>query len=230
MKYLIPPSEGKTNQNVSEVKFIDSYFPYKKEVKSILSKLKKLNKQEIIKLYGFKLEKSKDIHKNNLNIFNEQCTPAIKRYTGTVYNNINWDTLSPDAKLFFNNNFYIFSGLFGLLTPTTLIPNYKLKMNGLLLYNFWKPIITEKLIKEDSIIDLLPQIHKKAYKKSNNSLDIEFKIKKNGTILHAGHEGKVVKGKFIRFLCKNQINDYDRFKLFNYQGYNWNGEYFLKII
>ena len=89
-----------------------------------------------------------------------------------------------------------------------MIPNYKLKMDGLLLYNFWEPIITKILLKEDCIIDLLPQIHKKAYKKSDNSIDVEFKIKKNGNIIHSGHHGKFVKGKFIRFLCENQINDY----------------------
>lgn len=230
MKYLIPPSEGKSVENSGNIKFKDTKYPFKNNVESILTNLKFLNEKEILKLYNFKIEKSILIHNNNLNILNGYCTPAIKRYTGTVFKHIDWDTLDSDEKQFFNNNFYIFSGLFGILKPSTMIPNYKLKMNGLLLYNFWKPTITKYLSKEDCIIDLLPQIHKKAYKKSNNSIDIEFKVKKNGNILHSGHQGKVVKGKFIRFLCKNQINDYDNLKAFKYDGYKWNGKYFLKTL
>ena len=62
-----------------------------------------------------------------------------------------------------NKHIIIFSGLFGLLTPDTLIPDYKLKMNVLSLKRLWGPIITEHLSKEDLIFDLLPQVHRKAY-------------------------------------------------------------------
>ena len=44
-----------------------------------------------------------------------------------------------------NKDIVIFSGLFGLLTANTLIPDYKLKMNVLSLKNLWGPIISEYL-------------------------------------------------------------------------------------
>ena len=50
-----------------------------------------------------------------------------------------------------NKHIIIFSGLFGLLTPNTLIPDYKLKMNVLSLKKLWGPIITEHLSKEELI-------------------------------------------------------------------------------
>ena len=43
---------------------------------------------------------------------------------------------------------YIFSGLFGMLSPKTPIPDYKLKMNVLSLQHHWNPILTEELNKE----------------------------------------------------------------------------------
>ena len=44
---------------------------------------------------------------------------------------------------------------FGILTPETLIPDYKLKMNVLSLQHHWSPVITELVNKEDLVIDLL---------------------------------------------------------------------------
>ena len=48
----------------------------------------------------------------------------------------------------------IFSGLFGMTTPLTLIPDYKLKMNVLSLQYHWSPILTEALKDEDLIFDM----------------------------------------------------------------------------
>ena len=56
---------------------------------------------------------------------------------------------------FLEDHVYIFSGLFGMVTPLTLIPEYKLKMNVLSLDHHWKGVITEALCDEDLIIDLL---------------------------------------------------------------------------
>ena len=56
------------------------------------------------------------------NVFNHE------RYTGVVYNHIDWRVLQKNQQYEY---IIIFSGLFGLLTPDTLIPDYKLKMNVL---------------------------------------------------------------------------------------------------
>ena len=44
--------------------------------------------------------------------------------------------------------------MFGMLTPLTMIPDYKLKMNVLNLQHHWSPLLTEELAKEDIVIDL----------------------------------------------------------------------------
>ena len=126
------------------------------------------------------------------------------------------------------NHIMIFSGLFGMTPPLTLIPDYKLKMNVLSLQYHWSPILTERLDKEDLIFDLLPQVYRKAYKPSKNSIQIEFKVEGKGNTRSAGHYGKAVKGKFIRFLAINQINNIKDFKDFEYDGFKWNGTYFVK--
>ena len=124
----------------------------------------------------------------------------------------------------------IFSGLFGLLTPQTLIPNYKLKMNVLSLQFHWNPIITEALKDEDVVFDLLPQVHRKAYKPSENVIKVDFSVINKGKKTAAGHFGKAVKGKFIQWLAQNNIQKIDKFKGFQYDGFKWNGEQFIKEI
>jgi uncharacterized protein len=228
LKFLIPPSEGKSILNTTDVLFKDSDFIYKKQVNQIIKTLKLIKEIDFKKVYGVMGEKAKLIHNQNLVIKKSKCTSAINRYSGTVFSNIDYQSFNEYQKEFFNNHFLIFSGLFGMLSPMTLIPNYKLKMNVFQLHKLWNPLLTTELNKEDIIFDLLPQIHKKAYTPNRNCKNIDFVLHKKGKKIHAGHFGKVVKGKFIHFVCKNQLTHFEDFIKFEYDGFKWDGEVFLK--
>ena len=165
MLILTPPSEGKSIQNTVNTKFSETNFVFAKQVKEILILLKSLNENKIVSTYGTNLEKAKDLHKNNLKVFDNECSKAIERYTGVVFSNLDWKSLDNNAKAYLNKNLRIFSGMFGMLKPNDLIPNYKLKMNVLALTNFWKIHISNQLNKEDLILDLLPAVHRKAFNK-----------------------------------------------------------------
>ena len=99
-------------------------------------------------------------------------------------------------------NIFIFSGLFGMVTSLTLIPEYKLKMNVLSLDHHWKDVITESLKDEDVVVDLLP-VHRKAYNAGKNVKKIDFFVKK-GKKSSAGHFGKAVKGQLVNYIVKNR--------------------------
>ena len=122
----------------------------------------------------------------------------------------------------------IFSGLFGLLTPDTLIPDYKLKMNVLSLKKLWGPIISDHLKDEELVFDLLPQVHRKAYTPNKNTIQIDFLVKNKGKTSAAGHFGKSVKGEFVKFLAENQVQGIKGFKNFEYDGFKWDGQHFVK--
>ena len=94
----------------------------------------------------------------------------------------------------------------------------------------WNPIITEELESEDLIIDLLPQVHRKAYTKSDNVVEVEFNVISKGKTATAGHYGKAVKGNFIRYLALNQVKSIDDFAGFSYDGFNWDGKSFIKEV
>ena len=228
MLILTPPSEGKSSENTVNKKFSETDFIFTVQVKKILELLNKLDEKQIISTYGTTLDKANDLHKNNLNIFNKECSMAIERYTGVVFKNLDWDSLNLDSQNYLNKNLRILSGFFGILKPDSLIPNYKLKMNVLSLTNFWKKDISKYLENEELILDLLPATHRKALNLEKNIVRINFIINKNGKLVQSAHSGKVVKGKFIRFLAQNNVQDIYGINNFESDGYKWNGKLFIK--
>ena len=228
MLILTPPSEGKSAENTVKIRFNETDFVFKRQVGEILELLKELDQKNIISIYGTTLDKANALHHNNLNIFEKDCSKAMERYTGVVFKNIDWNSLNMDSKNYLNQHLRILSGLFGILKPDTLIPDYKLKMNVLSLAKFWKKDISKYLENEGLILDLLPAIHRNAFHLENNIVQINFMINKNGKILQSAHSGKVVKGKFIRFLAQNNVQDIHGIKNFEYDGYKWNGKIFIK--
>ena len=228
MKILIPPSEGKAKVRPSDILFKDTNFQFANYTQQIVDLLCLIENEDLTSVYGTTQEKAMMFHRQNQDVFNSKCVPAIERYTGVVYNHIEWSTLSKQAQNYMKKHIMIFSGLFGLLTPDTLIPDYKLKMNVLSLKSLWGPIITEHLKNEDIIFDLLPQVHRKAYTPNKNTIQIDFLVRSKGRTSAAGHFGKAVKGQFIRFLAINQITKIADFKKFEYDGFKWDGKQFIK--
>ena len=131
MKILIPPSEGKAKVKSNSTLFSSTNFKFEREVNQVVRLLELIDDEDLRSVYGTSSEKASMFHRQNQDVFNSPCAPAIERYTGVVYEHINWSTLSEKAKVYMDKHVYIFSGLFGLLTPNTLIPDYKLKMNVL---------------------------------------------------------------------------------------------------
>ena len=228
MKILIPPSEGKAKVKSLDILFKDTNFKFAEFTQQIVDYLGLIEYEDLTSVYGTSQEKAILFHRQNQDVFNSKCVPAIQRYTGVVYNHIDWATLSKSAQKYMNNHVIIFSGLFGLLTPDTLIPDYKLKMNVLSLKRLWSPIISKSLSNEELVFDLLPQVHRKAYTPNKNTIQIDFLVKNKGKTSAAGHFGKSVKGEFIRFLAQNQIQSIKQFKDFEYDGFKWDGKHFVK--
>ena len=228
MKYLIPPSEGKSKIKGSEAKFKDTNFIFERHVNQVVRLLELIDEEDLTSIYGSSQEKSLAFHRQNQDIVNSKCAPAINRYTGVVDKNLDWESFNQSEQKFMDQHFYIFSGLFGLLTPLTPIPDYKLKINVLSLDYHWNEIISNTLMKEDLIIDLLPQVHRKAYTPGDNVKKIDFFVIKKEKKTSAGHFGKAVKGQLINYIVKNKLVTIDQFDNFNYDGFKWDGKIFIK--
>ena len=146
-----------------------------------------------------------------------------------VYSYIDFKSLNESSKVFSNYNILITSVMLGLVKLNDLIPNYKLKMNVLKLTSFWNPIFTKSLKNEDFILDLLPEVHRKSYS-SDRSIKIDFKFLKDNKSVSAGHNGKAIKGKFLRFIAENKLERLEEILKFDEDGFIWNKNAFVKKI
>ena len=168
---------------------------------------------------------------------------ALYAFDGEVYRGLNAQTLSKEALLFSYQRLIILSGLYGMLTPTTLIKPYRLEMGLKLsvdehpnLVNFWKPIITKALMEQLSqskekpvILNLASSEYAKAidFKKIRqltHVVEVVFKERKGDTYKVVGMYAKKARGALTRFILEHQLTEVEAIKAFEENGYTYQDE------
>ncbi len=174
---------------------------------------KPLVAQNLLGVKGVALEKALI---DNVELGSTPTLPAIERYTGVMYDAIDYQSLNEAEKLCFDQNIIIMSGLFGAVRPFDLIPKYKLKMGAKLRRNMtcaaiWKPMVTKSLATTADygvIWDLLPNEHSAAWDASKIGCSIRYTVKfletgKGGRLVTVSHWSKALKGALVRHLVAN---------------------------
>lgn len=214
---LIPESEGKTLGGEFKSQ------TYSSITKELVAEINNYpgDYEKLLGVKGKKLEESISVNKE---ILSSKTLQAIDRFSGVVYDGISYETLS--EKDYFNEKVMIATSMFGLVKPTDKIPNYKLKIDKL---GSWKKWLdhNSKIIENKFVIDLLPKTHQKSVS-YENGMFIDFIIEKDGKRKPAGHAGKLIKGKFVRFLCENKIKSLKEIAKFNEDGFSFDGTNFVK--
>ncbi len=221
MVILIPPSEGKTPGGVSP-----ALKKPPKNSKEIIERINAVSKLEWPKILGVKGKALDQAVVANKEILTSKTMPAIDRYSGVVYKAIDYPSMDEQSKKYLDEHVRIVSSVFGLVKPTDLIPDYKLKIDKLKSDKYWAPINSQAL-KTCFSFDLLPLAQKKAAP-IHDGKSIDFVIMKNGKKTPAGHMGKHIKGRFIRWLCETQVSDIKDFKKFKEDGFCWKEGVFIK--
>ena len=223
MLILLPPSEGK-NDAPGRDTFASQHPDLWQDTQPVIRHLKKLKVAERPKFYGVKdSDKAKQVHELNLAVEERPVLPAVERYTGVVYDHVGFDTLQKSAR----RRVLIVSGLFGLVHGDDGLPLYKQPINPWLT-RYWKSINGERLqgfAKGDRVLDLLSQSYQKAVE-APERLVVDFRVQ--GGKKAAGHFGKAIKGRFVRFLLENNIQDQKDFSEFTEEGYRFDGENFVQ--
>jgi len=225
MIILLPPSEGKAPEGGSGD--IASMHPeLVKDMRGVLEYQKGLSAEERMKLYGVKDDaKAKRFFDLNRNALKAPCLIALERYTGVVYQYLGYAALNRKGAA--RDRIRIVSGLFGLISGGTAIPDYKMPMNTWLA-RYWRERNTERLKEtagKKKVLSLLPQAYQKAIN-VEDAIHIEFRTQ--GGKKPAGHFGKAVKGKFVRFVIENNVKTVDGFAAFEEDGYRFDGRNFVQ--
>lgn len=218
--FLIPPSEWKNLWWEFNKEKLTFNFEKPCEIASSVT-------EKELKCTGKRFEQALELNKSLCEWKQTQFTVAIKRYSGVMYNAIDYENMSEKGKSFFDNNFLIFSWMYGILKPQDIIWNYKLPLEKAPLYKFWWDKIPDTIVslKPDFVVNLLPinyakliwlgtncSQHKKKLEKILNAwikvVNINF-LKEDGK--KVSHGVKKIKWQWIKTICENQITDYTKF-------------------
>lgn len=212
--YLLPPSEGKNQWWTVWMEKLSFYFDKPLEIAIQAT-------EKDLKCKGKRFEEGITLNKEH-NITSsllvgeswDRCwaeiLPAIERYSWVMYNAIGYSWMSKKWKKYFEENFCILSGMYGILTPQDTIWNYKLPIETKGLYQFWWDNITQTLdeLQADYIIDMLPWSYARMIDWKNLKtpyIRIVFFACKDWELKKITHGVKKVKWEYIKNLCENSI-------------------------
>ena len=225
MLILLPPSEGKSTVPGEGV-FRESHPEYAEDAGPVLRQLRALKAGDLCGHYGIKdTTAAKAAHQANLRALDAPALPALLRYTGVVYQNLEYRTMK--RKTDASARIIVVSAMFGAVRGGDALPWYKLSMTPALAH-YWRPINAsrlEALAGGSPVLSLLPQAHAKAIA-YQPMIGLDFLV--DGGRKSAGHFGKAIKGKFIRFLIENKVTHPKEFHRFTEDGYRFDGADFVK--
>lgn len=225
MYILIPPSEGKAPDPPRVApKALDAALA--KDLRGVLDHLAGLEPRALARFLKLRdAGQAEAVRARNMDALRAPMLPALERYTGVVYENLCFRSLRRKAQA--GRRLLIVSGLFGLIAGGTPIPDYKLPINPWLC-RYWRDTNAarlERLAKGAPVLSLLPQAHADAIKYTP-LLHVDFRVA--GGAKAAGHFGKAIKGKFLRFLIESGARGPADFHAFAEDGYRFDGENFVR--
>lgn len=196
--FLIPPSEWKNHLNYHDKKSLSFLFDKPLEIAKNVT-------EKDLKCSWKRYEEWLFLNKN---ILKWETSKAIDRYDGVMYNAIDYKNMSENWKKFFEDNFLIFSWMYGVLKPLDIIGNYKLPIETKWLLRFWWDKISSFLntLEADVFVDFLPDSYKKMInKKVLNKKIIEVVFLDKKTWKKLTHNSKKIKWEFIKKICETWV-------------------------
>lgn len=158
-------------------------------------------------------------------------TPAIQRYTGVLYRELDWASLPAAARRRGAAQVRTVSGLWGLVAPHDPIPHYKLKMSAAVgdlgrLSTWWRPRLARVIADRTAgavVWDLLPIEHSAAMSwaacEPARRITVRFVDTDGNTV---AHWNKLLKGSLVRWLLTEQPGGPDALEDFDHPlGYRY---------
>ncbi len=229
---LLPPSEGKNPggnpfapdmfdyRSSSTFNYFSDLNPERRKLINVLQEV--IEKGEGLEaLFGVKGDNLEEALESNLTIFKAPLMSALDRYSpGIMYKSMDFAGLPTGAQRRLLENAIIFSGLFGLLRPDDLIPNYKLKIDASLpelgkMSKYWRPYISPLLnetLKDHIVWNLLPQAHRDAWDNEHTytqMVEVNFFDLVDGELKALTHGVKPLRGQLVNYLVREMVESID---------------------
>ncbi|WP_417498619.1 peroxide stress protein YaaA [Methylophaga sp.] len=169
----------------------------------------------------------------------DNAKQAVLAFQGDVYTGLDAETLDEKQLTFAQKHLRILSGLYGVLKPLDLIQPYRLEMGTKLdnakgkdLYAFWGSDIRQSLQAEDAMQDeVLINLASNEYFKAVEAKKLKariitpvFKDWKNGQYKMISFYAKKARGMMSRYIIEHELQDPDRIKDFDTDGYRFSAD------
>jgi len=185
-------------------------------IENLQSFIQDADDEELERLFGVKDETLQEAVDANMNLFGGPLLAAVDRYRpGVMYRAMEFTELPTGAQRRLLENGVIFSGLFGLLRPDDLIPEYRLKIDAKLpevgkVASYWKPIVSpilNRVLEGKFIWNLLPASHQEAWDDEGTyraMVEVKFfKDDGSGERKPVTHGVKELRGSLVNFVVRD---------------------------
>lgn len=215
MLVLLPPSEGKavgTDGPPLDLGTL-SFGKLTATRRRLIADVVRLAKKERPALQKALALSDKQTHEldKNAQLTTAPTLPALELYTGIVYDNLSYATLTGAARERADEQLVVASALFGLVRPKDRIPSYRLSGNTVLpglggLAPRWRPVLERELT--GPIVDLRSGAYVNLARVPN-AIEVRVLREENGARSVVSHDNKWTKGQLARALCLEQAATVD---------------------
>lgn len=208
MLLLLPPSEGKaTGGRGAPLDLSRLAHPALSPVRSrLVTALEAAAAQDLPGL-ATALGCSVDEAGKDLHLTTSGTLPALRRYTGVVYEALSYATLSPAGRRRAHSSLRVASALFGLLAPTDRIPAYRLSGGTSLpgvgsLAAAWRPVLEPEIAAHRGLVVDLRSGPYAALARVPSAVSVRVLRETDGVRAAVSHDNKYTKGLLARELCE----------------------------
>ena len=229
---LLPPAEGKkTGGNPFAPDMFDyrssdtfNYFnglnPERRTLIDAVQQILETTEEEALQdIFGVKGDHLEEAIRFNQGIYSAPLMSALDRYSlGVMYKAMDFVGLPTGAQRRLLENGVVFSGLFGLLRPDDLIPNYRLRIDATLpeigkVSKYWKPHLSPSLnetLQGRFVWDLLPSAHREAWDDDHSYaqlIQVKFFVEEDGERKAVSHNVKPLRGQLVNFIVRETVEE-----------------------
>ncbi len=178
------------------------------------------DEETLSELFGLEDYELEEAIRVNAELYDAPLMSALDRYSpGIMYAAMDFANLPTGAQRRLLENGVILSGLFGLLRPDDLIPNYQLGMDAELpeigsVADYWRPIISPILnesVEGRWVWDLLPEVHREAWtdeRTYETRVEVRFETVEDGERVEiTGEDLEVQRGQFVNFIVRETAEE-----------------------
>ena len=241
---LLPTSEGKSpdgdpSRSWGEIRSSVEFNSFNPLDRHRLAAIKRLwratsemglrRREKLLECKGRRLEQAVALNKT---VLISPTMHASERYTGVMFSALAYQALPSSAKKHFDENAIIVCGLFGLMRPTDLVPDYKVPIAANIgrrvgsLTGFWRkhasPAV-KALASGRVVLNLLPKAQGRIWAaggSSDREVTFRFVKIKDGKARSLAHASKHLRGLLIRRILAEEVTSTDDLQSLNLDGYS----------